>query len=168
MNSDELATMLAATRHAFDEGFALPPSPRASDAVAVLEVRIGPDRFALRLSELSGLHLRGTIVRLPAAVPALRGLAGIRSRVVPVFSLAELLGYGDAGSERWLALTGVDEPVALAFAEFERLHSLPPEHISETARIGDRTLPVVSLPSVIQALRARLAPPVSPTTGATP
>lgn len=190
MTVDELRAMLAATRQAFDEGFARPPAPRVQGSVAVLEVRIGSDRFALRLSELSGLHLRGALVRLPSAVPALRGLAGIRSRAVPVFSLAELLGYHDAGNERWLALTGTDQPIALAFGELERFHSLPPdalakaaerlpehvfakaaerllEHVEETARVGDRTLPVVSVPSVIRVLHARTAPPVSPTTGVT-
>lgn len=169
MNADELAaSLVAAARRAFDESFAAPPASRVEGTVAVLSIRIGADRFAMRLGELSGLHLRRKIVPLPSAVPGLIGLAGIRDRVVPVFSLARLLGYAEADAERWVALTGNDEPIALAFAEFDGFYSLAPsalhaadaadarEHVKELAQIREVTLPVVSIPFVVRGIRARI------------
>ena len=51
---------------------------------------------------------------------ALLGVAAIQGRFVAVYSLAALLGYSSAPGElNWLAVCGKEQPVGLAFAQFE-------------------------------------------------
>jgi purine-binding chemotaxis protein CheW len=87
---------------------------------------------------------------------------------VPVYSVRRLLGYSLANeSARWLLLAAPGHSAAFAFEQFEgyscvsRSEILPTSggatraHLSEVARVKDEPRPVVSLRSVLEALRDR-------------
>jgi chemotaxis signal transduction protein len=121
----------------------------------------------VRLSEVCGLHRDRRVVPLASDAPALIGIAGLRARVLPVFSLARLLGYAEADPPRWLIVCGEDEgAIALAFAGFEGHRELAASalhaagvaegraHVREVARGADGVLPVVSATSIRAAITA--------------
>src|SRR6185295_4421011 len=103
-------------KRSFDRSFAEAPRQQVAQVEDLLCVRIAGDRYAVRLSETSGIYVDRKIVGLPSPLPDLLGMAGFRGSVIPVFDLGALLGYdmtGDAG--RWLLLVGTNEIVGLAF-----------------------------------------------------
>jgi chemotaxis signal transduction protein len=162
-------------RRAFDEGFALPYPERGAASEDLLALRINGHPYALRVRELEGLHRAGKVVALPSPLPDLLGLAGIRGRLMPVFSLAALLGE-KASSEgvARLALCDAGEPLALAFTTFDGHVRVAPhaiaaapgslaadgaavgrEHVHEVVSLEAGICPLVSVPSIIEVLRAR-------------
>jgi purine-binding chemotaxis protein CheW len=60
---------------------------------------LGPDCFGLGVQLVSEVLLVDDILPVPWAPPALLGLINSRGRIVPVVSLATLLGVASAGSE---------------------------------------------------------------------
>lgn len=113
-------------RRAFDRSFALPPPPAAPEACDLLAVRLAGDRYAIRLRDIAGIVVGRKVIPVPAAAPDLLGLAGVRGGVVPVFGLASILGYGQASAApRWMILCGADDPIALAFSDFDGYLRLP-------------------------------------------
>lgn len=165
-----LDTRASRERRAFDAGFAVAPHRGDEDHVDLLAIRVGSEPYALRLAELSGLQLRRKIVPLPGADGALLGIGGYRGHLVPIYSLAGLLGYGEmTGENRWLAFYGQEQPLALAFAAFtghhraaisalRRLHSGERhEALDEIVALGGVTCPVIHL----QPLLARLQRPAA-------
>ena len=165
----ELEARLAGERDAFDRVFAAPPAVAVAETVRILCVRAGGDRFALRVGELAGLHHGKRVIPLGGDAAALVGMVGLRGRVVPVFSLARLLGYAADEPPRWLALCGGDEPLALGFASFEGHLEIAPAalcaadarsgsgraHVREVVRLADGVVPVVGIGSIVTALGAR-------------
>lgn len=158
---------LGELRRAFDAGFARPPPPPPEALEHLLLVAAGAGRYALRLGELSGLQPLHRLVPLPGARPELLGLAGVRGRLVAVFSLARLLGLDAAADEhpRWLAICGGEEPqLALAFAQFEGQRQLPLSELRpaeageagswarELASLGGQLYPVLQLPLLVRSL----------------
>jgi chemotaxis signal transduction protein len=117
----------AELRDAFDRARAIPFASQAGEQMEnLLAIRVCGDPYAIRISEISGLANDRKIVVLPSAVPELIGMAGIRGALIPVYSLAALLGYGaEAAPGRWLALCGAEEPVGLAFSHFENYVMVP-------------------------------------------
>lgn len=113
-------------RDAFDRGFADPPAPpRPPHVDYVLAVAAGTP-IALRLAEISALHVDLRIAAVPTPRRELVGVATVRNVVVPVYDLAQLLGDRGPGTAsiglRWAVLVGAQDPIALAFETFERLH----------------------------------------------
>jgi len=156
-------------RRSFDESFALPLDSRSTSLEDLLVVRVGGDRFALRVAELAGLHRRRRIVRLPGSRADLLGLAGIRGRLVPVFSLAVLLGYAaDRDDNSWLILCNRDQELALSFGEFTGHVRVEPsqicpaadgharEHLREVVRIDSGSCPLVGVPSIVSIIQTRI------------
>jgi chemotaxis signal transduction protein len=153
-------------RQAFDAAFAAPLRDGRSLAVALLAIRVGADPYALRVLEAGGLVQLRAIVPVPSRRTELLGVMGLRGAVVPVYSLARLLGHSAQPEEpRWAALCGGEERVALAFAAFEgRLQvpagelGAPPaergalEHVAHLATVGGAPRPVLSLPSILRAI----------------
>jgi chemotaxis signal transduction protein len=167
---DTSSDRLSELRRAFDMGFALPPKAEREEPENLLAIRVAGERFALRVSELAGLQPQQRIVPLPGARAGLLGLAGVRGRLVPVYSLASLLGYSsDALDEtRWLAVVGSNEPIALAFAQFDG-HRQPPrsdllslpaaetrDDRREVVRLEGAAVPLVHLPSLIQRIHQKI------------
>jgi chemotaxis signal transduction protein len=129
----------AALRRAFDESFARPPPARADDYERLLSLRIGAEGYAFRLGEVSGFVVARKTVPLASTVAGALGLAGIRGVLVPVYSLAALLGHGvDDEAARWFVLCGAPDPIALAFAEFDGYLEVPRLDLHAVSGLSDR------------------------------
>jgi purine-binding chemotaxis protein CheW len=142
-----------ALHHAFDQSFQEAPPPPAEALEEFLCVRVGAERFAVRLSALAGVAAAGRFTPLPSSAPHLIGLAGLRGQVVPVFELAGLLGRPRAQSPRWLLLCGGEAPLALAVAELSGRVRLSPSCLKEGASPEGMTL--LDLPRLVGEIRSR-------------
>jgi len=170
----EAATSLAARagqlRAAFDGKFAAPQRIDAAIKHDLLGIRIGAEPYAMRLAEIAGLFVDRRITGIPGSEAALLGVAGFRGSIVPVYSLAKLVGQTPALAPRWLVIAAA-APVALAFDLFEGhlraaadgilpeqsaapAHRYAPEFIRDAGIVR----PVLRLASVVEALAAPGAP----------
>jgi chemotaxis signal transduction protein len=109
----------AALRRLFDAGFAAPAASRSQRLEDLLAIRVGPDPYALRISEIAGLQVGLKIVPVPSPVAQLLGIAAIRGMMAPIYDLAALLRYPPAANPRWFIVARAPQPVGLAFESFE-------------------------------------------------
>jgi purine-binding chemotaxis protein CheW len=164
----------AELRREFDRAFAEPIRPEAAIKEDLLGIRAGAQAYAIRLSEIAGLHAGKKITRVPGSAAALCGIAGFRGALLPVYDLQALLGHSSVETPRWLVIAS-GAPVALAFDTFEgHLRASADEIVPQSARAEmpryARELvrkqnfigPILHLPSVLEAIKA-LATEVSPT-----
>jgi purine-binding chemotaxis protein CheW len=121
------------------------------------------------VSEISGLVTDKRIVAFPSPISELLGVAGIRGALVPVYSLAMLVGYSaEIERTRWLALCGAEATVALAFSDFEgylrvsgtQLYEAEQKDVGGTqvqhlVRATDIVRAVVSIPTIRKAIQRR-------------
>ena len=157
-------------RSAFDSERAAPSSLRGDvQTESLLAIRVSRDAYAIRVSEIAGLVTDRKIVAFPTAIPELLGVAGVRGTLIPVYSLAGLLGYGaETGQVPWLVLCGTEEPFALAFGDFEgylrmprtQLHQAEQKdvtrtHVTHVARATDMVRAVVSIPLLRETIQER-------------
>jgi len=168
----ELEAKIAETRRVFDESFAVAPAGRAAAPEPMLAIVMAGEPFALRVREISGLAVNNEkVVPVPSRVPELLGLTGIRGVVVPVFSLARLLGFvSESGPTRWLVFCGESQtPIALAFQTMERLFEVSGSdifaredaprrrYVGATVR-NDATLRgVISIPALVEHIKSHAA-----------
>jgi chemotaxis signal transduction protein len=151
-------------RRAFDAGFAEAARRETAAAEKLLAFDLGPEPYALRLSEIAGLFADRKVTRLPGAAAALLGLAGFRGAVVPVFDLHALLGRPGLETPRWLAVASA-APVAFAFETFAGHLRVPREAVMprqadgqarrpvrEVADADGRVRSIVHLASVLEAI----------------
>ena len=158
----------AELRNAFDRARAIPFSTGAVERVeSLLSIRVSGDPYAIRVGEISGLANDRKVVAFPSSTPELLGVAGIRGGLVSVYSLAMLLGYSrEAGQARWLVLCGAEEPVGLAFSDFEghlrvpstQLHATNQgdaarAHVKHLVRAADLVCAVVSIPDMVEFIK---------------
>ena len=128
----QLESRVAELRRLFDESFAAPPQRHDAALEQMLAITLQGERYAIRVSEISGLALpKGKVLPVPSSVPELLGLTGVRGTVVPVFSLALLLGLGQSASAS-AEDTELGEPRWLVFS---RTSALPPRN-AQTARVS--------------------------------
>ena len=165
-NATHFAERAGELRRDFDAGFA---DPIRVDAIAkqeLLAIRIAGAPYAIRLSEISGLFADKKVTRVPGGHAALRGIAGFRGALIPVYDLARLLGQPDAEAPRWLVIAAA-APVALAFQQFEgQLRAAPDEilpqagradtaaYARDVVRTADFVGPIMHVPSVLDAIKA--------------
>lgn len=164
----------AQLRQAFDSTFAVPPSLAPTDVQDLLTIRVAGDHFAIRLLDIVEIVTEHTIVSVPSVTPDLLGLAGIHGGIVPVFGLSSILGYGpDSGLPRWMIICGTEEPIALAFSDFEGHLQLPRSalHVDENFRSTHENVkyvnqiastplgvrPVISIPLIMATIRNRIS-----------
>ena len=175
-NNDRLETDTAAQlREAFDSSFALPPSLASQEVEDLLTIRLAGDPYAIRLLDITEIVTGRKVIPIPAVTPGLLGLAGIRGGIVPVFGLSSILGYGpDPGSPRWMILCCAEEPIALAFSDFEGYLRLPAsalradenfsattaktKYVSQVARTTDGVRAVISIELIMATIRNRISP----------
>jgi chemotaxis signal transduction protein len=165
-----ITSKAAELRNAFDRSRALPISTWAVEqGESLLSIRVSGDSYAIRVSEISGLVNDRKIVPFPSSIPELLGVAGIRGVLVSVYSLAALLGYSrEADQARWLVLCGTEEPVGLAFSDFEGCLRVPltqvygteqkdaaRTHVKNVVRADDRVCAVVSIPDMVTLIKSR-------------
>lgn len=156
----------AAMRDAFDRGFAQPRAIDRLDSERLLALAVGGDPYVLRMEEIASLSVDRRITPLPSPVPAFSGIVGLRGAILPVYDLARLLGYPAAGQTRWLAVLSA-APVVVAFAAFDgyivraggsiafEAAGRESRHVRVVARAPDFVRPVISLVSVLDAIRRR-------------
>lgn len=164
-DSAPLIDRAAQLRAAFDQSFASAPSLETEAVEQFLAIRIGADRYVLRLADVSGLFADKPITWLPSPLPELLGIAGFRGTMLPVYDLGALVGYPRTPAPRWL-LVAASAPVALAFEAFDGYLTLKgavvrPEvqarhdHVRETLQT-DVASPVIHVPSVLNWIRSRV------------
>jgi chemotaxis signal transduction protein len=163
---------VADLRNAFDRPYSLPPASYEGERLEnLLAMRLAGKPYALRVTEIGGLANNRKTVSIPSPIPELLGVAGVRGGLVPVYSLAALLGYAqDVASARWLALCGAENQVALSFSDLEGYLRVPAAQVyaadqeniptgrgvfKDVARVGDLVRPVVSIPALVEMIQRR-------------
>jgi purine-binding chemotaxis protein CheW len=160
----------AELRQAFDLSFALPPPQASQEVEDFLTIRLAGDPYAIRLRDIAGMVAGPRVVPVPAVTLDLLGLAGIRGGIVSVFGLASILGYGQGpGSPRWMILCGAEEPIALAFSDFDGYLRLPKsslhadenlratrQYVNQVASTESGVRAVISIPLVVATIRNRI------------
>jgi chemotaxis signal transduction protein len=169
---DPILRRLAEIRRAFDASFAKPAATGDEERRSVLSIRAGEGRFAVLISDLAGVEACPRIVKLPASLPGLLGLVGIRGRLFAAYDLAALAGHaGATGPRRWLLLCGGDLGVALLIDEIEALlrvaaaeimQMAPPppgasaEHVRGLLRLGGALRGVIDVASILGVVARRV------------
>jgi chemotaxis signal transduction protein len=160
-----VAGRAAELRLAFDRAFAEPVRLDTALKEDLLAVRVETQAFAIRLSEISGLFADKKITPVPGGHAALRGIAGFRGAIVPVYDLHILFGRSGSSTPRWLVIAAA-APVALAFAAFEgQLRVVREAIVPQPSRADHRGYvrefvgteafvgPIMHLPSVLEAIK---------------
>lgn len=157
-------------RGEFDAAFGRPKRAAGAGEVALLALRVAGAPVAIRVLETAGVMQVRPIVPVPGPRAELLGVSGVRGALVPVYSLARLLGRADDDPPRWLVLaaTAGGERVGLAVATFERhlvvpagelrpaTHSGAGEaHAPELLHADGTARPVLSLPSLLRTITGR-------------
>jgi chemotaxis signal transduction protein len=172
------ASIIAAERHvaelrqAFDASFAAPARDRDRSGALVLAIQAGGQGYAIRLSDIGGVHECRKVVPLPESPPGLLGITGIRGRLFAVHALASLLGLSSSSSPhespRWLLIAGGDEPVAIGITAIEACLEVSPAdlvpvdgatdsgaHVREIVTLGGQARGVLVLESLVAIARQR-------------
>jgi purine-binding chemotaxis protein CheW len=153
-----------ALRAEFDAAFARPAQAPAEDQVRLLAFRVGGEPVAIRVLETAGLVAARRIEPVPSRRPELLGVCGVRGQIVPVFSLARLLGRAEDAEPRWIVLAAAGaERVGLSAAVFERHLVVPAAQIRPAAHgggadvlhAGGEARPVVSIPAIVREIMRR-------------
>jgi purine-binding chemotaxis protein CheW len=165
--SSRVGERAAEMRRDFDRAFAEPLRLDGAAMDELLAIRVGEKRYAMRSSEIVGLHAGKKTTRVPGGDAALLGIAGFRGAIVPVYDLGIVLGHPRNDTPRWLVVASVS-PVALAFTAFEgqlrvsrdeivsRLgHPDAPACAREFVRAQRFSGPILHLPTVLEAINAR-------------
>jgi purine-binding chemotaxis protein CheW len=164
----ELANRAGEMRRAFDRSFVEAARRDTTPMENLLVFNLGTEPWALRLAEVAGLFVDREITPVPGGASTLRGFAGFRGLVLPVYDLHALLGHPPSEAPRWLALAA-GAPAAFAFESFTGHLRIPREAIkpraSDTrshrfaqdfASADGLVRPVVRLPSVLDAIQEQL------------
>jgi chemotaxis signal transduction protein len=169
----DATTMLATAvtlRRLFDESFAAPAASRPERLEDLLAIRVGSDPYALRLSEISGLHVGVKIVPVPTRAEELLGIVGIRGMMAPIYDLAPLLGYPPTINPRWFIFARASQPVGFAFQTLESHLQIPRSsrvnddgedagtvrsgrHMRGTVRASGALRPIIHLASVLKMIQ---------------
>jgi chemotaxis signal transduction protein len=164
----------AQLQQAFDNTFALPPSLTSPEVEDLLTIQVEGDPYAIRLFDIAEIVSGRRVVSVPAGTPHLLGLAGIHGGIVPVFGLSSLLGYGpDPGPPQWMILCGSEDPIALAFSDFEGYLQLPRsalyadenfrntqgnvKYVNQVASTPNGVRAVISISLIVATIRNRIS-----------
>ena len=157
----------AELRLAFDQSFADPIQEVSRDTVDFISLSLAGDAHAILTADIAGLFVDVKVTPCPSPLAELRGIAGFRGTLTPVYDLGALLGY-PMSSGRWLVLA---KGGALAFAfdgfdghfrvEYAAIAThegtSSARHVHEIARQAERAWPVIDIPSALRAIKARAA-----------
>ncbi|MDI1442952.1 chemotaxis protein CheW [Polyangium sp. 6x1] len=159
---------VAELRRAFDASFAAPPRDAERSGELVLAIEAGGQGYAIRLSDIDGVHECRKLVPLPGSPPGLLGLTGIRGRLFAVHALGSLLGLPAANeTPRWLLIAGGAEPVAIGVASIEACLEVNPAdlvqveamdgegHVREIVTLAGRARGVLALESLVAIAKQR-------------
>ncbi len=161
--ADERASQL---RCEFDQSFAEPAQPPRTDREDYIHIVVAGVDYALRLSQIAGLQANRRIVDLPKRASAFLGVSSFRGEIVPVYSLAQLLGYAPHDPGRWMAVVRHDGVFAIEFEELVGHLRLgrgdvvpanredgPNECVRYAAHVGTTTLPLISIGALFERIK---------------
>jgi chemotaxis signal transduction protein len=168
-SADGLERRLYELRRAFDASFEEPARSQELEQEDLLAIQVDSSRFAVRVSELSGVHAFRKVVPLPGALTGLLGLVGIRGRLVAAYRLADLISPGSAeGRPKWLLLCRGDNQVGLAIDGLEAYLRVPRadihpvqgeealgEHVRDVVQCDGIMRGVLSVQSILAAIARR-------------
>lgn len=168
-NAGKVTTKAAELRAAFDRSFAsAPEGPTNGGTEPFLAIRIGTQPYAVAHSDVAALLADKRVMPLPSTASELLGVAGLRGAVVPIFSLAALLGLPTGEkAPRWILLA-TGEQAGFAFDAFEGHLDMSDSAIAvaqdqtrtATVRAGIITTaglrPILSIVSLLDQLLVRL------------
>ena len=169
--SRDASDRTARSEHARGPELAMRAAPRDETApVGLLVIRVAQETYGVRLSSVLGLHADLRIAALPTSVRELLGATSLRGAVVPVYSLAGLLGLEIARAPRWLLVTRgePDEALGLAFdgfvshvrvaaGEIAYTRESGRSRVDATARVGERHLPLIDVAAIVADIQRRVA-----------
>lgn len=171
--SSGLAERAQALRISFDRSFAEPARLDTTAMADLLAFRAGSQACAMYLSEITGLFAERKITRIPSDAPGLLGVAAFRGAIMPVYSLAILLGHSASETPRWLAVA-MSAPIAFAFETFDyhlrvsREAIVPREtgqrasaFVLEFVRAPDAVRPILHLTTILDAIRTETLAPAA-------
>lgn len=157
----------SALRATFDRSFAAPRNGDTIEEEGFLAIQLGEDAYALRIAEIAGFHADKTITPLPSRIAELRGIAGFRGAMLPVYDLAALLGHPSPDRTRWMVIVA-GAPVALAFDVFGGHFRFPRSRVASHAgsastgrvhdvvRVEERVYSVIDLSAIIARIKERV------------
>jgi purine-binding chemotaxis protein CheW len=161
-------------KSSFDRSFQEAPVERNHELAHLLIVRIGTTRFALKVSDLAALAHAQTVVPIPSTDAGLLGLAGLKGRMVAVYSLAAMIDSAALNTEpeHWLALCRSEDRIALAFTAAEGTVIVPrsdlcpvspgaPRHATDAVGEGASRLWLLNVQSIAAAIVEQTAMPAS-------
>jgi len=170
MNQDPFERLAVDLRRAFDASFATPMESAELDEEAFVAIGVADTPYAVRLSQIRGIHAEKTLVRLPSPLPSLLGVTGIRSDVIPVYGIRSFLAHPiETEAPRWLLLAGSAETVALAFDRFEGHLRVPranvadvrgdasTSHVRKVVALADTKRPLIDVESIVSEIRRQVA-----------
>jgi chemotaxis signal transduction protein len=146
----------------FDRSFAEAPPTGAHLDEDFLAIRIGSNGYAIRLSDVVGLHRVRKIVPIPTRATHLLGISSFRGMTAPIYDLRALLGHASAAPPGWLVLARGPSPVGFAFDVLEkhlRIATTSVEvdpqarlHIHGIVRTTTSAFSLIQIASVLEAL----------------
>ena len=174
MIESDVALKFEDLRRSFDLSFQQPLVERAQELVHLLIVRIGSARFALKVADLAGLARAQTVVPIPGSDFGLLGIAGLKGRMVAVYSLAAMIGSTELSTEqnRWLVLCRCEKEIALAFTAVTGTMMVPrtelspvspgaPPHATDAVGSGSSQLWLLNVSSIAGNLVKKTGTPAS-------
>ncbi len=156
----------AALRRAFDLEFTKPAAAEQPPAIDLIVVRSGETAYAVRMSQVAGLHADLGVTACPTPLPEFMGSAGLHGVLTPVYDLAALLGHPSVPC-RW-AMLAKGGALAFAFAGFEGHFRVEPSaiaarrgaastpHAAEIVTAAGEAWPMLHIPALVAAIRRRL------------
>ena len=138
----------------------------ASDAIRILLLDAGGQRFALPLSAVREVLDAALVAPVPLAPPAFAGVLDVRGRLVPVLDIASLLDIAASRSSAQVVLAAldgdeaevgfrVDDVAGLSLSQ----RALPAQpdslrFISHFVDTSDGAVPLLDIAAVVESLRA--------------
>jgi len=161
----DVALKFEELKRSFDLTFQQPLVERGQEVVHLLVVRIGTARFALKVADLAGLARAQTVVPLPGADSGLVGLAGLKGRIVAVYSLAAMIDCPELSTEqnRWMVLCRCEKEIALGFTAVTGTIMVPrtelspvspgaPRHATDAVGSGSSQLWLLNVSSIAETI----------------
>jgi purine-binding chemotaxis protein CheW len=155
---------LRAMRAEFDHAFVEPLVLQRPERDDLLAIQISGRDYAVRITEIFGLHENRRMVPVPSALPELLGLAAFRGLLAPVYDLALLLGFGALARPRYMLLSREPHRVALAFdtvtahlrvprvESFAQTEQAERGHVMGASEHGGVLYPILSIASLLDAI----------------
>lgn len=164
MSPETSSLQAESLRRQFDSTFARATSVETPPTVDLLSIRVGDRRYAIDVTEISGLVTVKTLTPLPGSTTVLLGITGFRGSIIPVYDLAALLGHEKGETFRWLVVTAGITTTGLAFDGFEghlrveqalvaaESPKTPGAATRQVLHRGDETVPIIGIKAVVEKI----------------